>query len=91
MGTAVGATITVFQNLDVIKTPLVNSMSKYDPESKDQEIINLNAAWDDVQAEVITKFILTSVVEWVRFRLGLLSHLQGREFESPFWLSKVNV
>ena len=66
-------------------------MSKYDPESKDQEIINLNAAWDDVQAEVITKFILTSVVEWVRFRLGLLSHLQGREFESPFWLSKVNV
>ena len=63
LGTAVGATITVFQNLDVIKTPLVNSMSKYDPESKDQEIINLNAAWDDVQAEVITKFILTSVVE----------------------------
>ena len=52
IGTIVGATITYFQNLDVIKTPLLNSMSKYDPDSTDPEIVDVNAAWDDVQAEV---------------------------------------
>jgi hypothetical protein len=53
LGTVVGATITIFQNLDVIKAPLLNSMSKYDPNTKDPEIKELNAAWDEIQSEVI--------------------------------------
>ena len=52
LGTVVGATITSYQNLDILKNPLLNSMSKYDPNSKDLEIIDINNAWDDVQSEV---------------------------------------
>ena len=52
VGTVAGATITYFQNLDVIKTPLLNSMSKYDPNSTDQDVRDINAAWDDIQSEV---------------------------------------
>lgn len=51
LGTVVGATITTYQNLDILKNPLLNSMSKYDPNSKDQEIIDINTAWNDVQSE----------------------------------------
>ena len=52
----IGATIAAFQNVDVIKDPLIKSMDKYNPDSQDPESLDMTRAWDDVQREVIIDF-----------------------------------
>ena len=54
----IGATIAAFQNVDVIKEPLIKSMDKYNPDSQDPESLDITRAWDDVQREVILIFWL---------------------------------
>ena len=54
----VGASIAAFQNVEVLKEPLLNSLKKYDPQSTDQEKIEITQAWDDVQKEVSIKQII---------------------------------
>ena len=56
----IGATIAAFQNVDVIKEPLMKSMDKYNPDSQDPESLDITRAWDDVQREVI--FIFFSIL-----------------------------
>jgi hypothetical protein len=48
----IGATIAAFQSIDVIKEPLLKSISKYNPQAQKQEDLDITRAWDDVQREV---------------------------------------
>ena len=49
---SIGATIAAVQSVDIIKEPLTKSMTKYDPNSAEQEDLDITRAWDDVQREV---------------------------------------
>jgi len=52
VGTVVGATLASTGSMAALKRPLLKSMAKYDPDTTDPAIEELNAAWDQMQADV---------------------------------------
>ena len=67
IGLIVGATIAFTQSIDIIRTPLINSMSEYRPNDYDgikgqatQEDMDVTEAWNNIQEEVRRVFTKTT-------------------------------
>jgi len=60
LGTVVGATLASTGTLSALKRPLLKSMGKYNPNSNDPAVLELNAAWDQMQGDVSGPFFKLS-------------------------------